>query len=149
MQINSDFEDLLRLLDASGARYLLVGGVALAFHEQPRFTKDMDIWIDREAENAARVYRVLAEFGAPLEHLTLEDLQSPDLVFQIGAAPVRIDVLTSVTGVEFADAWRSRLEGTYGAAQVYVIAKDDLVRNKRATGRTQDLADVERLEKRP
>jgi predicted nucleotidyltransferase len=144
--INSDFSDLLRALNDANAKYLIVGGIALAFHDRPRFTKDLDLFIDRSPENAARVYRALAHFGAPLHTLTVEDLQSPELVYQIGVDPVRVDILTDIDGVAFSDAWDHRLSESYGDIPVNVIALDDLIKNKLATGRSQDIADIERLQ---
>ena len=118
MQISSDFEDLLSSLNEAGARYLIVGGVALAFHNRPRFTRYIDVWIERSQTNAARVYQALRSFGAPLDRLSPEDLEKPDLIFQIGVAPVRVDILTSISGVSFEEAWPHRVAGTYGAAAI-------------------------------
>ena len=146
MQISSDFEDLLLSLNEAGARYLIIGGMALAFHDRPRTTKDLDVWVDRSPENARRVYVALGRFGAPLENLTIDDLQKPDIVYQIGVEPIRVDVLTTIPGVEFEDAWRNRLLGKYGSAEIAVIGRADLVKNKKATGRPQDLVDVTTLE---
>lgn len=147
MEVNTDFSDLLLAFNAAGVRYLIVGGLALAFHDRPRFTKDLDIWVEPAEQNAKAAYRALAAFGAPLDRLTAEDLAQSDVVFQIGIAPLRIDVMTSISGVEFADAWASRARGKYGDVDVNVIGRDALIANKRATGRTQDRADLERLER--
>lgn len=147
MAINPDFSDLFAELNAAGARYLLVDGYALAIHAQPRFTKDLDVWVDPDAANAVRVHAALTSFGAPMSSLTAADLESPGLIFQIGIPPNRIDILTTIDGVEFHDAWSLRLATTYGDQPIAVIAKADLVRNKRATGRAQDALDAENLER--
>jgi hypothetical protein len=145
--MNSDYRDLLAALNAAGASYLVVGGYALAVHAQPRFTRDLDVWIDPDPANAARVWQALAAFGAPLSELTVSDLTSPELVYQIGVAPSRVDILTSIDGITFPEAWPHRVQHPYGDQPVQFIGFDDLVRNKRASGRAQDLADVELLEK--
>jgi hypothetical protein len=147
--MNPDFKDLLSVFSAQGVEHLVVGAHALAAHGHVRATKDLDVWVRPSAENAARVLRALIAFGAPLHDLSIEDLSRPGLVFQIGVPPVRIDVLTALDGVEFEAAWRERMEARFGGLAVPVISRRDLIRNKRATGRLQDLADVERLEGGP
>jgi hypothetical protein len=144
--LSFDWIELLRGLNAASARYLIIGAHALGNYGAPRATGDLDIWIDRTAENAQIVYGVLAGFGAPLEALSVDDLQSEDLVFAIGAPPLRIGILTDASGIIFADAWKSRVEGFLGGIPVHYIGRDALIKNKRATGRTKDLADVEALE---
>ncbi len=146
MPVNPDFRDLFAALNAAGARYLLVGGYAVAFHAQPRFTKDLDVWTDPDAANAGRVFEALRQFGAPLHELTPADLGRPGTIFQIGVPPNRIDVVTAIDGVSFSEAWRGRVETTYGDQTVPVIARRHLVQNKRASGRPQDLLDLEILE---
>jgi hypothetical protein len=133
-------------LNGAGARYLLVGGYAVAFHAQPRFTKDLDVWTDPDPANAPRVYEALRRFGAPLGELTTADLERPGTIFQIGVPPNRIDIVTAIDGVSFAEAWPDRAETTYGAQPVPVIGRRDLVRNKRASGRPQDVLDLKVLE---
>jgi len=147
MPVNPDFRDLFAALNAAGAEYLLVGGYALAVHAAPRFTKDLDVWVNPTPENAARVHEALRRFGAPLGELRVEDLSSPGVVFQLGVPPNRIDVLTAIDGVSFPEAWPERLETTYGGQRVSVISRRHLVMNKRATGRPQDLLDAETLER--
>jgi hypothetical protein len=144
--LNRDFRDLFAALNAANARYLLVGGYAVAFHAQPRFTKDLDIWTDPEGENATRVLEALRAFGAPLGDLSTSDLARPGTVFQIGVPPNRIDIVTGVDGVTFADAWPERAETTYGDQALPVIGRRHLIQNKRAAGRPQDLLDVASLE---
>ena len=143
--LNQDFLDLLRALSVASVRFLVVGAYAMAVHGRPRATGDLDIWIEATPENAARAYRALEEFGAPLHKLKELDLTSPALVYQIGLSPRRIDILTGIDGVQFSAAWPSRVIGTYGDLQFNVIGKADLIANKRATGRPQDLVDVESL----
>ena len=147
MPVNSDFRDLFAALNAAGVRYLLVGGYALAFHAEPRFTKDLDVWVEPLPENAARVMKALADFGAPLQGVTFEDFARPGIVFQMGVPPNRIDVLTGVDGVTFEEAWPGRAESSYGDQAITVIGRSDLVRNKRASGRPQDLLDVQMLDR--
>lgn len=146
MAVNPDFRDLFAALNAAKARYLLVGGYAVAFHAQPRFTKDLDIWTDPDPGNAARVYDALRSFGAPLGDLTTADLARVGIVFQIGMPPNRIDILTGIDGVAFGDAWPDRVETKYGDQTAVVIGRRHLAENKRATGRPQDLLDLEMLE---
>ena len=149
MQTNSDFRDLFAELNAAGAEYLVVGAHALAAHGHVRATKDLDVWIRANPENAARVHRALAAFGAPLHSLSVEDLAGPGLIFQIGMPPVRIDVITSIDGVEFEAAWQERMVSSYADQPVSVLSRRHLIENKKASGRLQDLADVELLEKDP
>lgn len=147
MRPNPDFSDLFAALNAEAAEYLLVGGYALAVHAVPRYTRDLDVWVNPTQVNAQRVYRALARFGAPLGELGEGDLAGPGLVFQIGVAPVRIDVLTSIDGVSFTEAWPERVATTYGGQDVPVISRRHLQQNKRASGRAQDLADLELLDR--
>lgn len=149
MELNRDFNELLSEFNAHEVRYLIVGGYAFAFHARPRYTKDIDIWIDAELENARRAWRALAKFGAPLGGLTVEDLATSGTVFQIGVAPNRIDILNRLEGLEFANAWRRRETTSYGDVTVTVLGREELIANKRAVGRLQDLADLEILERRP
>ncbi|HJY79884.1 MAG TPA: hypothetical protein VKK81_02210 [Candidatus Binatia bacterium] len=146
MAVNPDFRDLFAALNDAGAKYLLVGGYAVAFHGQPRFTKDLDIWVEASTENADRVFAALKMFGAPLENFTPADLTQPDLIFQIGVPPNRIDVLTSIDGITFAEAWAAPEQTIYGDQTVPVIGRAQLIQNKRASGRPQDLLDLKALE---
>jgi len=147
MPANPDFRDLFAAFNAAGVRYLLVGGYALAFHGRPRFTRDLDVWTEPDAENASKAYAALGAFGVPLHDLRAVDLESPGLIFQIGVAPNRIDVLTAIDGVTFREAWPDRQETRYSDQAVPVISRDHLILNKRATGRQQDILDAEELEK--
>ncbi len=146
--MNRDFRDLLAAFNDHGVEFLVVGAHALAAHGHVRATNDLDVWVRPDLENAQRVIKALKAFGAPLHDLTETDLSSPGLVFQIGVPPLRIDVLTSIDGIEFAEAWPTRMITQFASESVPVISKEHLIKNKRATGRTQDLADVEKLEMR-
>jgi hypothetical protein len=133
---------MLSALFAEKVEFLLVGAYALAAHGFPRATGDLDIWSRRSSENAERVWRALERFRVPLGHLALADLKSPDIVFQIGVAPNRIDVLTSIDAVDFEEAWSRRTEIELGGRSVAVLGREDMIRNKKAVGRPKDLADV-------
>jgi hypothetical protein len=128
--VNPDFKDLFAALNAEGADYLLVSGYAMAVHDEPRFTKDLDVWVNSSASNPSRVHAALGRFGASLGELTMEDLATPGIVFQIGVQPNRIDLLTAIDGVTFEEAWPHRLESTYGAEPVHVIGRRHLVKEQ-------------------
>jgi hypothetical protein len=147
VSINSDFSDLFAALNAAGARCLLVGGYALAVHATPRFTKDIDVWIEPTPENAARVMSALRVFGAPLDTLSEADLSRPGIVFQMGVPPNRIDLMTSIDAVTFDEAWTARISTSYGDQTIAVIGRAHLIANKRATGRPQDALDADLLER--
>ena len=144
--MNQDFVDLLRALVDAEARFLIVGAYALAVHGRPRATGDLDVWVDATPENAVRVVRALDAFGAPMAEVSARDFESPGVVYQIGVAPGRVAILTELTGVTFAEAWPDRLRQAFGPLEVDFIGLAAFIRNKRATGRTRDLADIEGLE---
>jgi predicted nucleotidyltransferase len=143
MRVNSDFSDLLREFSAGGVRFLLVGAHALAVHAEPRATGDLDVWVSHEPENAKRVYAALARFGAPLGNVEVDEFTSDDLIYQMGVVPRRIDVITSIDGVSFEEAWKDRVEIELDGITVQVIGRKAFVANKRAAGRPKDLGDVE------
>ena len=145
MSVNPDFRDLFAALNAAHAEFLIIGGYALAVHGAPRFTKDLDVWVQPTPENAKRVWTALDAFGAPFLDLTLQDLSTPGIVFQMGLPPNRIDIITTIDGVEFQEAWEHRMSSAYGDQPVMVMGVDDLIRNKEATGRPQDRLDAETL----
>ncbi len=145
--MNPDFRDVLSAFTAENVEFMVVGAYALAAHGLPRATRDMDLWVGTSGQNPERVRLALIRFGAPVEGLSADDLRRPDLIFQIGVAPQRIDVLTSIDGVEFASAWPSRLEAEIGGLRVPVLSREHLIQNKRAAGRHQDLADLAWLER--
>lgn len=145
--MSPDFRDLLSAFNAHRVEYLVVGAHALAAHGHVRATGDLDVWIRPETANAKRVIDALREFGAPLQDLTEADLTRAGTVFQIGVAPIRIDVLTHIDGVAFGEAWADRVTVRFVDLPVPVLSARHLVKNKRTVGRAQDLADVEWLEK--
>ena len=145
MESQKDFRELLELFNSLSVEYLIVGGYALAFHVAPRFTGDLDLYVKPDAENAQRILDALAEFGFGSLHLTADDFQQPEQVVQLGVPPVRIDLITSLTGVSWAEAAGGRVAGTYGDVPVYYVGRDQFVKNKRATGRQKDRADIEAL----
>ena len=146
MQQNIDLIDLLRALNAEGANYLIVGAYAFAFHGRPRATSDVDLFVGSDPTNAERVWRALLAFGAPLEDLNLSDLASPGTFFIMGRPPNQIDLITAIDGVTFEQAWSTRIESTYGGVPVSYISREELIANKKAAARPQDLADVSYLE---
>lgn len=147
--LNPDYRDMLCMLNDEGVEYLVVGAHALAAHGYPRATGDIDLWVRCSVENAERVWRALCRFGAPLQDLTATDLATPDVVFQVGIVPRRIDILTSISAVTFEDAWPRRKSILVDEIPISVIGRDDLLRNKWHTGRTKDRADAEWLEAHP
>lgn len=140
--LNENFRDMLLALNDAGVDYLLVGAYALAAHGSPRATGDIDFWVRADIDNAKRVWSALISFGAPTAQVTIHDFATPDIVFQIGLPPERIDILTSISGVEFADAWNSRLEVEIEAMTVPVLGLKDLLVNKSSSGREKDKADI-------
>jgi len=144
--LNEDYREMLQGLCAEKVRFLLVGAYALAAHGYPRATVDLDIWVMPSPENAKAVLRALARFGAPISELTVQDLQREGTVFQIGVAPRRIDIITTASGLRLDDAFRSSTLVDIEGIHIHVPSIDDLIRNKKATGRTKDLADAEALE---
>jgi len=145
METQPDFRELLALFNARHVEYLIVGGYALAFHGAPRFTGDLDIFVQPDAVNAQRILTALAVFGFASVGLTPSGFERPDQVVQLGVPPVRIDLITSMTGVSWDEAWAGRVAGRYGDIPVYYIGREQFVANKRATGRTKDVADLEVL----
>jgi hypothetical protein len=143
---SSDFEELLRCLNTRRVDAIVVGGHALAFHGHPRFTKDLDVFIDATPENAERLLLALADFGFGSIGLTAADFSTPGSIVQLGVAPNRIDLLTVIDGVSFADARQGRVAGVFGSESVFFLGRDEFIRNKRAVGRHQDLADIRAIE---
>jgi hypothetical protein len=143
--MNQDFLDLLRAFIDREVRFLIVGAYALGVHGRPRATGDLDIWVDATPDNAARIMEALEAFGAPLQQVGADDFSRPGIVFQMGLPPLRIDVLTELSGLTFAEAWSGRISAAFGPLAVDVIGRDDFIKNKKATGRARDLADVEAL----
>lgn len=145
MRMEKDYEEFLRLLNRNKVRYCIVGSYAVAVHSVPRYTKDIDIWVEPGRGNAEKIIAVLREFGFGALNLNADDFASKGKIVQLGYEPVRIDLITSIPGCSFARAWKTRRVGTYGAEKVNYIGKAELLRTKRASGRKQDDADIELL----
>lgn len=145
--MNRNFVEMLSALSDADADYLIVGAYALAAHGRPRATDDLDIWVRASPENALRVRRAIDYFGMPVENISVDELAKPGLVLQFGFAPQRIDIMTSVSGVTFDEAWPRRIIVDIEGKQHPVIGKDDFIRNKRSAGRPKDLLDVHEISK--
>jgi predicted nucleotidyltransferase len=142
-----DYRELLRTLNENKVEYLIVGGYAVMKYTEPRYTKDLDLWVRNSPQNSARLYRALAGFGAPLDRdgVTPETFTKDRIVYQIGVAPVRIDISTHIDGVEFRAAWRNRVKSTVFGVPAHFISLGDLIANKQAAGRSGDLEHLEQL----
>jgi predicted nucleotidyltransferase len=149
MAESQDLKELLQCLNEAEVEYLIVGGYAVMKYAEPRFTKDLDLWVGNGQENAARVFHALAQFGAPLEQdgVTASTFCEDNIVYQIGLAPVRIDILTHITGVQFSDAWRSRVKSAMFGVPVHFISLQDLIANKQAMGRRADAEDLKKIQR--
>ncbi len=144
--VSKDFEELLAFFGARKVRALIVGGYAFAYHARPRYTKDIDVWIEATRENAERLLKALNDFGFGSLGLSIEDFTKPGQIVQLGFPPNRIDLMTSIKGLTFGEAWEARIEDLFGSTTVCYLGRDDLIRSKRAAGRAQDQMDVEILE---
>lgn len=147
--LNSDYRDMLQALSDRKVRFLVVGAYAMAAHGYPRATGDIDIWVEPSVDNSRRVYQALVAFGAPLHEIDEATFVQPGVVFQIGVAPRRIDIITAISGVEFGPAYQQRQTVEVEGLPITVLSYDDLIKNKRATGRDRDRLDADRLEKGP
>ncbi|HID51448.1 MAG TPA: hypothetical protein EYP41_05360 [Anaerolineae bacterium] len=145
MFVNSDFSDLLRIFNDNGVKYLVIGGYAVIQYAEPRFTKDLELWISTDTANAAAVYRSLQEFGAPLADLAESDFAEEGYFYQMGVPPVRVDILMGIPGLQFSDAWERRTEVKFDDLPVTFISRQDLITVKRASGRPQDVIDADLL----
>jgi hypothetical protein len=148
MFVNSDFSDLLRIFNDNRVKYLVIGGYAVVQYAEPRFTKDLDVWVSTDALNAEAVYKSLREFGAPLENLTAKDFSEEGYFFQMGIPPMRVDILMGIPGAQFEECWQRRNDVNFDGLPVSFISKKDLISAKRASGRPQDLIDADSLLKR-
>ena len=144
--LNQDFKEFIQSLNDNRVRYLVIGGYAVALHGHPRYTKDLDLWIEMKPDNAAKMVKALEQFGFASLGLKAEDFLVPDQIVQLGYPPNRIDVLTTLPGVEFERCYTSRVQVEIDGVTVNFIDLENLKKNKKATGRTQDLADLENLE---
>ncbi len=145
MFVNSDFSELLRLFNDNSVEYLVIGGYALIQYAEPRYTKDLDLWISTGPENASAVYQSLQRFGSPLDGLTEKDFSEDGFFYQMGVPPVRVDILMGIPGLQFQDAWRKRETVWFDDLPVLFICRYDLIASKRASGRPQDLIDADLL----
>jgi len=145
MFVNSDFTDLLKIFNDNNVKYLIIGGYAFIRYAEPRFTKDLDLWISTDKKNAAAVYKSLKEFGAPLENLSEDDFSEEGYFYQMGNPPVRVDILMGIPGIDFNGAWARREEVQFDELNVKFISKMDLIASKRSSGRPQDLIDADIL----
>lgn len=147
MRVEKDFKEFIGSLNSNNIRYLIVGSFALSYYAEPRYTKDIDILIDPTPDNADRLISAIRGFGFTDIELGSRDFMEPEQVIQLGVAPVRIDLLTSLKGIPFAGAWDRRTIGRYGDIPAFFISKQDLIDHKKLVGRKQDLADIEKLTK--
>ena len=145
MFVNSDFTDLLKLFNDNNVRYLVIGGYAVIQYAEPRFTKDLDLWISTDTNNAAAIYAALKIFGAPLTGLTEADFSDEGYFYQMGIPPVRVDILMGIPGADFEKAWLNKNEVDFDGLVVQFISKQDLIESKKASGRPQDLIDANLL----
>jgi len=146
VKLDRDLRELLELFRYHGVEFLIVGGHAVAFHGHPRLTEDLDLFVRPNAINGARIVEALKAFGFGSLEITADDFRADDRVIQLGRTPNRVDLLTRLYGVDFDSAWSRRVEATFDDIPVAMISRNDLIANKRATGRTQDIADAEFLE---
>lgn len=143
--MNPHFVEILRAFRDEGVEHLVIGAHAMAAHGHVRATLDIDLWVRPSAENAARTWRALQRFQAPLSKMALSDFAEPEVLYQIGLPPSRIDIMTSVTGLDFDAAWPNRIMASFGDVECPVLGLDDMRTAKRAAGRLKDLADLEEL----
>ncbi|MCK5059417.1 MAG: hypothetical protein KAT34_22395 [Candidatus Aminicenantes bacterium] len=147
MRVEKDFKEFIELLNKNKVKYLIVGGYAFAFYAEPRFTKDIDFFVEISETNAENIAKTLVDFGFESTAVKKDYFQIPGKIIQLGYSPMRIDIITSITGVALKDAWKNKKKGKYGDASCYFISKEDLKKNKKAAGRSKDIADLELLEK--
>jgi hypothetical protein len=143
--VNQDFKDLLQVFKKESVRYLIIGGYAVIKHAEPRYTKDLDIWVSADIENAEKLYSALTKFGAPVGNMTPKDFTQPGYFFTMGIAPSRVDIFFDLPALKFDECWDRRVKAKLSETEIYFIAKDDLIKNKEVVGRLQDLADAEKL----
>lgn len=147
MDISYDYRDLFKALNRHRVKYLVVGAYAVIFYTEPRFTKDIDIWVKPDIKNAKKVYRALKEFGAPLKSVSVKNFTNKRLVYQIGIAPVRVDMMMGLGSIDFNFAWERRVKSKYAGVSINIIGKNELKKSKIASKRTQDLLDLEKLKR--
>ena len=143
MKIPEDFKEFIRLLNENNVKYLIVGGYAVGFYSQPKFTQDIDIWIDYSEENINSLIKVLNSFGFSELDKSINELKNPNKMIQLGNPPLRIDIMTAVSGINFKEAFINKIEGNYLGVSANFIGKKDLIKNKQASARKKDLDDIE------
>ena len=146
--VDRDYEELFSTLNFYKIKYLVVGAHAVMYYTEPRFTKDLDVWIPVALNDAQDVYDALRTFGAPLKGIQPHDFTNPKMILQIGVAPVRIDILTALSGVDIADAWRHRVRSRYGRTRIHILGRSELIRSKQRANRPEDRFDLTRLRSR-
>jgi hypothetical protein len=147
VELQRDFKEFIELLNENDVEYLVIGGYAVAFHGYPRFTQDIDIWVRPTRENARRVVETLSDFDFPTDKIRIETFTEPDVLFQLGRPPFRIDILTTVDGIKFENCYKRRIIQNWDGLELKVISLKDLRKNKQASGRDKDLVDLKRLNK--
>lgn len=145
MRIPLDYKDLLKLLNKHKVKYLIAGAYAVIYYTEPRFTKDLDIWVSPRIKNACRVWKALKEFGAPLKDIQPEDFSHKNMVYQIGMAPVRVDIMMGIPGLEFTEAWKKKSVALFDGIKVNIIGIKELIKSKKKTKRQIDAGDLESL----
>lgn len=147
MDISSDYRDLFRVLNRYKVRYIVAGAYAAIYYTEPRFTKDLDIWVEADKENAHKLYNALAEFGAPLKGISVEDFIDKNIIYQIGVMPIRVDIMMSLPGVAFKQAWKNRKKTKYADIPINLLGIRELIASKKKAKRDQDILDLEKLRK--
>jgi hypothetical protein len=147
MREEKDFKEFIGLLNKNNVKYLVIGGFAFTYYAKPRFTKDIDLFVESSEENSKKIIDVLDQFGFGDIGLEEKDFQKPDQIIQLGYSPLRIDILTSISGVDFGYAWKNKHEGVYGNIPCFFISVEDLIKNKETTARPLDIEDVNILKK--
>jgi len=145
MDISYDYKDLFKTLNRHKVKYLVIGAYAVTFYTEPRFTKDLDIWVGNDITNAERLYKALIDFGVPLKGLSAEDFTNKKMIYQIGVAPVRIDIIMGLSGLKFENAWKRCKKTNYGRIPINIMGIKDLIYSKKRTKRGQDSLDIKKL----
>lgn len=148
MDLCKDYEDLFKILNSYKIKYLVVGAYAVIFYTEPRYTKDVDIWVISESNESKKIYKALKQFGAPLHNISADDFHNKKIIYQIGVAPVRIDILTHLPGMDFSAAWKNRKRVKYGKTSINIIGKAELIKSKTISKRPQDKLDIIKLKRK-
>lgn len=145
MDISYDYKDLFKRLNKHKVKCLIVGAYAVTFYTEPRFTNDLDIWVNNDIINAQRLYQALASFGAPLKNISVKDFTNKKTIYQIGIAPVRVDIIMGLPGLKFENAWKNRKKSGYGGVPINILGIKELIYSKKKTKRGQDILDIKKL----